>query len=879
MKTVMNRTTKRALSIICIICIMATTFSFAEVEKIDIVEVTENSEIIDVDVQFPNGITLNTTSLIEIKNYSDEQLIIDFPNEIQLSKHKSSRVKLKQNETLIDNVLIKEVGKFVISIKSKSGLSKSYYINITEDGTFYGENKDINQISFSNVVSTKIDALDSEQVSFEKVDKDTKLIVESQEQSNRSSDISSDAIISKIYMEVLDIDTKISLPKVEEKLMIEEKNDTSKLLKSDDSKDNISMAVVQSVFVTADSVTCSSPAPYLINTEYPVVCTYTNYEYTDAMNVPVRISINGYTQYSTTKTVNARSRHTLILQLTTSNANTNNVLLEIGEPQLLSSASKSMLISESIGKNLEYYVLDTPNHVAPYEAQSQITLRSFLQNTGTVDTDVIPVDFYFDNVKQGTYQVRSMTPGEKLNVNFNFINNVEGSHTVKMVIDPNHIVTSKNLEKSLTAIWNGTGPDLTVTEHTAISGSSATVGESNDFRFSVSNIGTKSVESSINGKVDARNMTTGQNLSTFNYSVPGLAVDAVNIFNYSRVFSEEGNWDITAEIDSTSNILESNESNNQKSVGVTITSEVPIYRVKWFSKLTPNFNVDKLDTLFFTNAGSGLTSRTPFEWDDIGREVPPVSPYGTTHNRGLLNKYACTSAALASVMNTLGATTIEAKYDFRTDTVRVMNADPVSIIWANIGFPTEDKFILNSTYNTYEMQELTTNPTILYSSVAGAAFGKDVNRFSVDGKTQTEKKAKLDELLALHPEGVIVRFSKWIPATATVNGYTRYHSIVFINNTGNQSGVEMTNYKMDNLIAKPIGGILLTPEIEKAFVSVVEKITLAEVGIPIPSNYIISENATTQITNGDYVPFNTCWTSTIFSDFNHILYIDVVDPK
>ena len=57
------------------------------------------------------------------------------------------------------------------------------------------------------------------------------------------------------------------------------------------------------------------------------------------------------------------------------------------------------------------------------------------------------------------------------------------------------------------------------------------------------------------------------------------------------------------------------------------------------------------------------------------------------------------------------------------------------------------------------------------------------------------------------------------------------------------------------------------------------KLMLATTSLAIPDNYIVSENATTTATKGDYVPLSTSWCHSKYPAFSNISYIDSIVKK
>jgi len=222
MKIMKSNKIKKILSLVCILCIVMMSFSFADNEKKDAKVIDKMSKTLDVSVYFPNGIILNKASIIEVQNNSGDKLVLDIPREIKLSKSKSKEIKLKKNGVLKDRIIIEKSGKYVININSADGLSKKFYINISEVGTFYGENQEINEVNFSNVVSSRTEVIDTGQVSVDKIDTNNKLSDIYFGESLRSNVLSADATISHVKIETMNIDTKVTTPKVKEKIFFGE---------------------------------------------------------------------------------------------------------------------------------------------------------------------------------------------------------------------------------------------------------------------------------------------------------------------------------------------------------------------------------------------------------------------------------------------------------------------------------------------------------------------------------------------------------------------------------------------------------------------------------------------------------------------------------
>ena len=111
----------------------------------------------------------------------------------------------------------------------------------------------------------------------------------------------------------------------------------------------------------------------------------------------------------------------------------------------------------------------------------------------------------------------------------------------------------------------------------------------------------------------------------------------------------------------------------------------------------------------------------------------------------------CYIAAYAMILRNLNKTTMSAYYDPRTNTNRIMEADPISLSLANMGFPTmNSNGQLNSSADPASIQS--------FGGLANS-FGTSFTRYNVSAlENDVQRIVAITYYLSLHPEGIMLRF-------------------------------------------------------------------------------------------------------------------------
>lgn len=134
-----------------------------------------------------------------------------------------------------------------------------------------------------------------------------------------------------------------------------------------------------------------------------------------------------------------------------------------------------------------------------------------------------------------------------------------------------------------------------------------------------------------------------------------------------------------------------------------------------------------------------------------------------------INSHGCFVSSYAMLFRNLGIKTTENHYDFRNGSTQKMSADPFTVSYANVNFPS----ITANSDGTYTANT-TSNPVYLTLTNILDAFGTSRSKYILSGLTEQEKANAIAYQLSLHPEGVLVEYE-----TPNKND----HTIVFIGTT------------------------------------------------------------------------------------------------
>lgn len=112
----------------------------------------------------------------------------------------------------------------------------------------------------------------------------------------------------------------------------------------------------------------------------------------------------------------------------------------------------------------------------------------------------------------------------------------------------------------------------------------------------------------------------------------------------------------------------------------------------------------------------------------------------------------CFVTSYAMILANLGKTTATACYDPRTGETEVLEADPFSVTLANMGFPTM--------YSTNVLNDNGLTPVRIrnYDNIA-TRFNADFTQYDLSQMEDGEKIVAITYYLALHPEGIVIRFN------------------------------------------------------------------------------------------------------------------------
>jgi len=504
-------------------------------------------EIVQVD--FPNGLALGEEAemvVTSLDNKQSHELDVQFGSGIQVSNSLES-IRLKKGKSKSTTITISDPGEYSVSI-SVDGILKPYKIIVDEQYAVYGFyasqlNLEVSQPS--DLIEMKLGS--------QQLYKENNLLSKVDNMSSMNMQMA--AGVTSVEVEVIG----------SESIALDENISNESVVTSPGAMtlkvESLEMAALSaSDSVEAYEVTSVNSPPFLIDNVEPIKCSIVNWGYNDATDVPVRILINDQVVHYVLEYVPARTIEVTTLQLTIPNPKWYEVKIQVGDESTGSSKAQNYLFAEKFGKELEYHILDTPNHVQPYSATEDISFRSLVQNTGTVDSGAIQMDLVYDGRKLGSYTVGSIEPGKLMNIWFDFKTMQEESHIVEFVFDPNHQISSKTLKQSITATWNGPGNDIVPYELSTSVGQLFT-DQSNTFDFKVKNIGTAYVRDRFNCIIEA-NKIPYNTIPVAGISLNGIDPQQIIMGDFDLNWPYAGRWEFDFTVDNDKDISEIIETNN-----------------------------------------------------------------------------------------------------------------------------------------------------------------------------------------------------------------------------------------------------------------------------------------------------------------------------
>ncbi len=225
-----------------------------------------------------------------------------------------------------------------------------------------------------------------------------------------------------------------------------------------------------------------------------------------------------------------------------------------------------------------------------------VNFTVIIKNQGSGQADASAVAYCIDNAYIAENAVNPLSPGATSVKTFAWTATA-GSHAIKAVADSNSQVAEgdeNNNEK--THVFTTLAPDLII-QSIAWSPDSPSRGDAITFAINVKNQGNSAVSSSLvyfyidgnsRGYTDARKINAGATVAT--------------TFTWT---AKEGSHTIRAVVDQENYIVESNESNNEKTVNfTTLAPDLIIQNITW-SPDNPSKNDDVTFTVGIKNQGSG----------------------------------------------------------------------------------------------------------------------------------------------------------------------------------------------------------------------------------------------------------------------------------
>lgn len=189
------------------------------------------------------------------------------------------------------------------------------------------------------------------------------------------------------------------------------------------------------------------------------------------------------------------------------------------------------------------------------------------------------------------------------------------------------------------------------------------------------------------------------------------------------------------------------------------TSKPYKLRAKWSprSGFTYFYNKNPTgDVGSFSIAGIGGLTTKPNEANTYYNVVDDIKANG------------CFVTSYAMVLANLQKKTSSRQNDPRTGTYYNLSPDPVTVTFANMGFPS-----ISESNNTTQVNYIGQPVYINSASQIASYFGASYTRYSLLNMSDAQKKVALTYYLTLHPEGIIARFDNGGSHTLVVTGSTK----------------------------------------------------------------------------------------------------------
>ncbi|HEX6360621.1 CARDB domain-containing protein [Actinophytocola sp.] len=257
----------------------------------------------------------------------------------------------------------------------------------------------------------------------------------------------------------------------------------------------------------------------------------------------------------------------------------------------------------------------------PTEA-SQLTLSATVRNAGTASAPASAVSISLGGAVVGTAQVGALAVGASTTVSVNAGTRPAGSYPVAATVDPaNTVIEQNDTNNTHTApsplvITQAPGPDLVVTGVTANPPNPA-IGAPVTFTVNVHNRGTSGAAASV-----TRVAVGG---TTLNANTGALAAGATVAVQVGTWTATSGGATVTATVDATGVVAETNETNNALSVPLVVGRGAAVPYVEYEAESAQYqgqlLEADPLRTFGHTNFATESSGRRSVRLNNTGQYV------------------------------------------------------------------------------------------------------------------------------------------------------------------------------------------------------------------------------------------------------------------
>ncbi|MBI2980540.1 MAG: hypothetical protein HYY41_06960 [Chloroflexi bacterium] len=252
-----------------------------------------------------------------------------------------------------------------------------------------------------------------------------------------------------------------------------------------------------------------------------------------------------------------------------------------------------------------------------------VTFTVTIKNQGGGKAEPSVVGFYIDETNLAFVTVGALAYNATTSQTFNWFAQT-GAHTVKAAVDPyNRIVESDESNNEKTITFPTLAPDFIVQSITW-SPASPVVGETVTFTVTIKNQGNAGTTSFVAHLYVGNFFADPQDVQTL-----GVGGVVTKTFNWT---AQAGSYVVKAVVDPYNKVLESNDSNNEKTVNFSgaPTPDLVIQGITW-SPASPSVGEKMTITVTIKNQGKGIASNSyvAFYIDDVQLNSIGISSIGS----------------------------------------------------------------------------------------------------------------------------------------------------------------------------------------------------------------------------------------------------------